>query len=802
MPGASNAPSFGSDLPTKISGIVFWGTVVIGLIIAFTVLKNKEKELIKQYYNNSKILQMVIEKSLDYAPDTEFSELTRNDLKHNLQPFRDVINCDAIEVQHDNISFLYGVKKPAQDAIATQLFIHPVRHGLSPYSVKTVIYFPSLEHVLSQYRKLILLSIALLMMVFGLILQLILQRLLTRPFANMVATAKGYAEGDSQLRFDDQRNDEFGFLAKFINQALTSSAKHHEQLENALKRATASESALFGEKERIEVTLSSLSEAVITTNAEEIVEYLNPVAEKMTGWRLQEARGEPLDQVISIIDEITLQAMSNPVPACLSSNTTIVLGENAALSLRDGKIIAIEASAAPMRNNRGEVIGAVMVCLDVSNARQLAWQLSHQASHDVLTSLHNRRAFESQLNRLLHDMTSNDSHVLLYIDLDQFKIVNDTCGHTAGDELLRQLAQVLHDCVRRNDILARLGGDEFGVLLVNCDLQSAAEIAEKIRHAVKEFRFAWLGSVFEIGASIGVVEINIANLNPAIIMSSADLACYAAKDAGRNRVHIYEKTDDGLLKRHGEMHWTTLITQALEQDRFVLFHQPICEIATDTGTIHHWEVLIRMKAEDGTLIPPGQFIAAAERYNKMHSIDRWVIYHTFLAIAQGHFPATARRLIAINLSGATLGDETALQFIQQSAEKFAIDYREICFEVTETVAISNLTRATAFIKTLKKLGCCFSLDDFGSGLSSFGYLKNLAVDFIKIDGSFVKDMVSDPIDRAMVEAVNQIGHVMQIQTIAEWVEDEATLQLLRKIGIDFAQGYHLGHPTMLIKPES
>ncbi len=804
MSAYRNPSRFGSDLPTKISGIVFWGTVLIGLLIAFMVLRNKEHDLTRQYHSNAKILQIVIADSLAYSRGAQFSDATRKELQKNIQPFCAVMHCDAIEVKRGNESFVYGDKKKEREGIFTQLLIHPVDSGFAPYPVEVAIYFPSLKQVLSTYRKFILLSVALLMMVFGLILQFILQHLLTHPFADMVTTAQRFADGDNHLRFDEARNDEFGSLAKFINHALDSSAKHYAQLSIALARATASEAALFAENERIEVTLSSLSEAVITTNANAVVEYLNPVAEKMTGWLLLEAQGQPVDRVISIVNEINHMPMPTPVHACLSSNTTIILAENAALSLRNGKTVAIEASVAPMRNHHGEVIGAVMVCLDVSHARRLALQLSHQASHDALTTLYNRGAFENQLKHLLSEMTETVSHALLYVDLDQFKIVNDTCGHTAGDELLRQLAQMLQECVRRSDILARLGGDEFGILLMNCDLPYALDVAEKIRCAVKEFRFAWLESVFEIGASIGVVEINADNANPASIMSLADLACYAAKDGGRNRVHLYEKTDDGLLQRHGEMHWTTIITQALALNHFVLFCQPICHVAHVATAVSHWEILVRMKTVDGQLILPGQFIAAAERYNKMHSIDRWVIYNTFAAIAQGYFPVMphGQRSFAINLSGATLGDATILQFIQEAGHQFSIDYHEICFEITETVAIVNLSKATAFIKALKMLGCRFSLDDFGSGLSSFGYLKNLPVDFIKIDGGFVKDMVSDPIDCAMVEAINQIGHVMHIQTIAEWVENEATLVLLRRIGVDFAQGYHLGKPSpVVLNPE-
>ncbi|MHB0990568.1 MAG: EAL domain-containing protein [Burkholderiales bacterium] len=802
MPEAPHPTLFGSDLPTKISGIVFWGTVLIGLLIAFMVLKNKEDELTRQYQDNAKLLQIVIVKSLEYSSDGGLSDITRQNLDRNLRPFCRVIHCEAIEVKRGSVEFVFGTRKDGQTVIRTRLLIHPVHQGIAPFSVETAISFPSLEGVLSAYRKVILLSIALLMMVLGLILQIILQRLLTRPFSAMVTAAQQFADGDSHRRFDEERNDEFGYLAKFINRALDSGSKHYEQLSSALARATASESALFAENERIEVTLSSLSEAVITTNAEAVIEYLNPVAETMTGWRLSEARGQPLDRVIGIINEITHEPMPSPVQQCLTANSTVLLAENAALLLRNGQMTAIEASAAPMRNNTGAVIGAVMVCLDVSHARRLAVQLTYQASHDALTNLYNRGAFETTLQKLLSNTPASIDHALLYIDLDQFKIVNDTCGHTAGDELLRQVSQILQECIRENDILARLGGDEFGILLMNCAVSRAMDVAEKIRCEIKDFRFAWLENVFEIGASIGVVKIHADIANPAIIMSLADLACYAAKDGGRNRVHLYEKTDDGLLQRHGEMHWTTIITQALELNRFVLYLQPICELADNAAEICHWEILVRMKADDGTMILPGQFISAAERYNKMHSIDRWVIYNTFAAISRGCFPITPRhqRTFSINLSGATLGDDTVLQFIQETGKQFNVDYREICFEITETVAIINLSKAAAFIKALKKLGCRFSLDDFGSGLSSFGYLKNLPVDFIKIDGGFVKDMASDPIDRAMVEAINQIGHVMHIQTIAEGVENKSTLLLLQQMGVDFAQGYHLGKPEPVVWP--
>ena len=797
MPAESTTLGPASSLPTKISGIVFWGTVLIGLLIAFVILRNKEAVLTREYHNNAATLQTVIQKSLEYSNNNTFNAQTRLAMQDNLRPFHHIIRYDAIEIRLGGHAYLFGQKTAHEEAIATRLHIRPVYPQLAAYDVDTLIYFPSLSDTISTYRKWILLSMASLMMLFGLILQFILQRLLSQPFSRMVLTAQRFADGETSIRFDEASDDEFGFLSKFINRALDSSARQYGQLVDALARATASESALFAEKERIAVTLSSLSEAVISTDAHGIVDYLNPMAERMTGWPLSEARGQPITTVISLIDELDLLPIPNPVNECLKLNGTIHLSEHAAMVLRDDHLISIDASAAPMRDSSGLVVGAVMVCSDVSHTRRLALQLAHQVSHDALTNLTNRSAFEQRLDQLLEGIHPGETHALLYIDLDQFKVVNDTCGHTAGDELLRQLAQVLLDCIRRTDVLARLGGDEFGILLINCDLAHASATADKIRQAVKDFRFAWINSVFEIGASIGVVEINADNLNASTIMSSADLACYAAKDSGRNRVHIYQKTDDVLLQRHGEMHWIGLIAQALEEGRFVLYRQPICPLPeTCQGKAHHWEILLRMKDSDGAIIPPNFFIAAAERYNKMQRIDRWVIYNVFAALASGAFESGdhSRHLLAINLSGSTLSDESVLTFIQETGQHFNIDFTQICFEITETVAISNLSKATTFIRELKRLGCQFSLDDFGSGLSSFGYLKNLPVDYIKIDGSFVKDMASDPIDRAMVEAITQIGHVMQIKTVAEWVEDQATLDMLATLGVDFAQGFHLGKP--------
>ncbi|MDZ4263496.1 MAG: EAL domain-containing protein, partial [Pseudomonadota bacterium] len=387
-------------------------------------------------------------------------------------------------------------------------------------------------------------------------------------------------------------------------------------------------------------------------------------------------------------------------------------------------------------------------------------------------------------------------HALCYLDLDQFKLVNDTCGHIAGDELLRQLATVLSTNIRDRDTLARLGGDEFGILLGECPLAKAQEIAEKICAIVKDFRFIWGDKAFELGASIGLVAINKLSENITNVMSAADTACYAAKDRGRNRVHVYQSDDAELQQRHGEMQWVPRLAQALSENRLRLYCQPIVPAQSNNEPGRHYEVLLRMLDENNQLVPPGAFLPAAERYNLMPTIDRWVIRETFAAY-QKH----ARNNIdmqhdkcGINLSGSSLNDDQFLRFLHEQIDYWQIPSEVICFEITETVAIANLAKAVHFIKELKKRGCRFALDDFGSGLSSFAYLKNLPVDYLKIDGNFIVDIVDDPIDYAMVRSINEIGHVMGISTIAEYVENEMIAAKVCEIGVDFLQGYAISEP--------
>lgn len=439
----------------------------------------------------------------------------------------------------------------------------------------------------------------------------------------------------------------------------------------------------------------------------------------------------------------------------------------------------------------------LLVCEDITETRRLSEKIAYQASHDELTGLVNRRQFDIHIqNLVLQAQSDNSEHVLCYLDLDQFKIVNDTCGHLAGDELLRQLGEVLRQQIRKMDILSRLGGDEFGILMSYCSLEQALITGEKLRNAVCDFQFAWENRSFNIGVSIGIAPINRACGNAVDVLKEADAACYAAKEKGRNRVHVFSPDDEELTMRQGEMQWVEKIRLGIEQNRFQLFGQLIVPIA-DRHEGLHFETLIRYRDDQGKIIPPGAFLPAAERYNMASPLDRWVIARLFEYLATA--PGFLQRLemCSVNLSGLSLSDQTMLGFIDEQFQKWQIPTHKICFEITETAAISNLSYARQFIDSLRQKGCSFSLDDFGSGLSSFAYLKNLPVDYLKIDGLFVKDILEDRVDLTMVKAINEVAHVMGKKTIAEFVENQNIFDLLQTLGVNYAQGYGIAQPVPL-----
>ena len=556
------------------------------------------------------------------------------------------------------------------------------------------------------------------------------------------------------------------------------------------------EETLFQEKELAQVTLQSIGDAVLTTDAFGRIKYLNPVAKSLLGCGEASAEGLPLEEVFGIVHEATRETVENPIQQALKENQTVSLANHTVLINQNNQEIAIQDSAAPIRNREGQVIGAVMVFRDVTQNRLLSRQLSWQASHDALTGLVNRHEFEQQIEQALHlAKLDYQIHALCYLDLDHFKIVNDTCGHLAGDELLRQITILLQEKIRKTDTLARLGGDEFGVLLSQCLPEQALRVANDLLECVQEFRFVWQEQVFSIGVSIGLVGIDANSESLAEIISTADAACYTAKNRGRNRVYVAQTDDQERLQQRGEMQWASRISHALESDWFCLYVQPIASITPVAQNGDYYEVLLRLHDEQGNLVLPMAFIPAAERYDLMHLIDRWVIrtlFRNWIRVV-----GDKQSVYAINLSGSSINDDQFINFLYEQFTLHSISPQSICFEITETVAIANLNKARQFIQSLQRMGCRFALDDFGVGMSSFAYLKSLPVDYLKIDGSFIRNIIDNPVDNAIVTAITHISSVMGIKTIAEFVENEAILERITALGIDYAQGYGIGMPRPL-----
>ncbi|VAW88909.1 diguanylate cyclase/phosphodiesterase (GGDEF & EAL domains) with PAS/PAC sensor(s) [hydrothermal vent metagenome] len=572
-----------------------------------------------------------------------------------------------------------------------------------------------------------------------------------------------------------------------------------------LSKRKRAEEALYQEKERLHVTLQSIGDGVITTDVTGVVEYINPTAEVMTGWSTKDGKGLPLSTVLNLIDENNQMLVVLSMDKWLHKGECSTFSNHSLLIHRENKNeTAIELTGSPIKDSKQGVVGAVLVFRDVTKLRSLAKQLSYQATHDALTGLINRIEFDRRVNSIIEKTCDFDHiHALLYLDLDQFKVVNDTCGHHAGDELLKQLTALLEGALRESDTLARLGGDEFGVLLRGCPMSKAADIAEELRRKVEEYRFIWDGRAFRVGLSIGVVAITSETEGLTELLSAADSACYVAKERGRNCVHVFEVDDEAVAKHHGQMQWMQRIQQALDEDLFELHMQPIISVSDPRSKETHGELLIRMveKLNDGNerIISPNAFIPSAERYHLMPQIDRWVVRTALHALIDEKHAALGLSTCAINLSGQSLGDLKLLGFIMDTIKETGVDPRILCFEITESAVIANLDIAKEFIVKLKETGCRFALDDFGSGLSSFSYLKNLPVDYVKLDGSLVRDIADSNVSQAMVHAVNYVTHVMGMKSIAEYVETEAIFLVLKRISVDYAQGYAIQKPKFFAR---
>lgn len=543
------------------------------------------------------------------------------------------------------------------------------------------------------------------------------------------------------------------------------------------------------ELHKLKRAVESSSSVVFITDLDGKIEYTNPKFTEVTGYKNDEVIGE---------NPSILQSSETSNAVYADMWKTISSGKewkNEFLNRKkDGSLYWARNAISCVKNKEGKITHYLSIHEDVTREYELSEKINYQATHDNLTGLINRHEFERRLERLLTTVHyGKQEHALCFMDLDQFKVVNDTCGHIAGDELLRQLSSLLKEKVRHRDTLARLGGDEFAVLMEHCTLEHAQRVAISLQKLIQDYQLLWEGRSFKIGVSIGLVSITDTTANLTELLRDADAACYMAKDLGRNRIHVYHSEDKEIAQRHGEIEWVTRINQALDENRFCLYAQAINPL-NDSRNQKRYELLIRMLDVRGEIIPPGAFLPSAERYNIISKLDYWVIQNVFTLLSGNSKFRQETNYVSINISGASLTNPEILEFIIKHLDTSALEAEKLCFEITETAAISNLSKAITFISKLKSLGCRFALDDFGSGLSSFAYLKNLPVDYLKIDGIFVKDIADDPIDRAMVKSINEIGHVMGMKTIAEFVENDVVKSILKEIGVDYAQGYGIGKP--------
>ena len=564
---------------------------------------------------------------------------------------------------------------------------------------------------------------------------------------------------------------------------------HRKSLEVSLSRS----------KRQAQYTLESIAEGVITTDNDGRIDYMNRAAEALIGTNRDDAAGHRVGELFTLVDDADRRSLGDPVERCLAIRRRVNMGRRAVLITQDGEHEhSVEVTASPVRGPGSSIAGTVVVIHDVSELRGLTRQMSYQATHDPLTGLINRREFERRLDEALDTAHAEEAvHMLFYMDLDRFKAVNDSCGHIAGDNMLREVAALIKDQVRDSDFVGRLGGDEFGALLIGCPIDKARQIAQDVCNAIAEYRFVWKDKIFNIGISIGLVEISHTSGSLQDIMSAADSACYVAKQQGRGQVHVYSARDEAVARERGDIQWLRALQTALHEDSFELAVQPILSMHSGTDSGPAVEVLIRLPDERGRVGTSAEFLKPAQRYQLMPQIDRWVINATLAAIASAEIKLPGHRSVAINISGQTLGDEAFLSFVVDALDRTGVVPTAVCFEVTEQAILSNVQHAQRFIEVLHGIGCEFSLDDFGSGLGSFSSLKHLPIDYLKIDGTYTRNLDSDLVNQEMVSAMIKLARTMEFRVVAEQVEQQQDFDWLRDIGVDFVQGNFVDAPTTL-----
>lgn len=566
---------------------------------------------------------------------------------------------------------------------------------------------------------------------------------------------------------------------------------------------TAKSLELEHEKRQAQITLASLGDAVISTNASGEITYINSSAQHLMGWESEEVTGYLAHEVMISVNSYSGRIIDHPIKLALQKKSPMELVETAAFISREGKRIHVAGNVSLINDQNGAINGSVMVFHDCTEKQKITQRLAYHVSHDSLTGLINRNEFEHQLRQLYYDglPETKTGHVLCYLDLDQFKLINDTKGHHIGDLLLCEVSKFLQQRLRQQrDIFARLGGDEFGLLMENCSIENGVKVANDICTNLRSHTFLLEENKYSLSVTIGVVALD-QQVSMAQALIAADVACHLAKQQGRDRIHLYQESDKAITQIHGEMEVITTIKQALEQDRFQLFYQELTPNEIDALSVipSHYEILLRLEDNNGRLIQPNLFLPAAEHYNLACRIDYWVIRSVCVWLHKYSERIAETATFAINLSGLSLNHYGLIDYIKGQLKQYSIPAEILSFEITETAAITNITQAITFIHSIRELGCKVALDDFGSGMSSFAYLKQLPVDILKIDGMFIRNILTDPIDLAMVKSVNDIAHLLGLKTVAEFVETEAIQTEIQKLGVDFSQGYLFGRPKPLEK---
>lgn len=552
---------------------------------------------------------------------------------------------------------------------------------------------------------------------------------------------------------------------------------------------------------RVEQALEAMAECVVMTDRQGVITGLNAAAEQTLGVRKSDAIGAPFGRLATLVDEIDHKALGDPVEKCLTQRRRVNMGRRALLLRPSGsEQVSVELTASPVTDGNDEVTGVVVVFHDVGEIRGHTKKISYQASHDALTGLINRREFELRVESAVQEARGGKvTHMIAYLDLDRFKLVNDSCGHQAGDDLLRKVATLLREQVRDSDSVARIGGDEFAMLLTGCPLDKAMEIANNTCAAIADYRFIWRDRIFTIGISIGLLEMSDNAGSVQDVLAAADSACYMAKRSGRGQVHVYAESDEIVARERGEIRWLQRLQTALKDGQFGLAVQPIISMGAERPFGPACEVLLRLRRRHGELINPSEFINAAERYRLMPEIDRWVVRATFSAIANHEIVLPSGRSCGINISGQTLSDAGFLEFVVDALDTSTVTPESVCFEVTEEAVYEHFANARRFIEVLHGMGSRFALDNYGSAPGAFTRLRDLPIDFLKIDGRLTRNLAEDSVNQELIASMIRLADTMSFRTVAEEVEAQDDFDTLRELGVDFAQGFFIREPAMVGK---